>query len=64
MHWANERDRLVIEPHQLLNEIRAKRFRALCFKHGWRDLATHLAPAERELGADRGGRGRCQWRRG
>jgi hypothetical protein len=64
MHWANERDRLVIEPHELLDEIGPKRFRALCFEHGWRDLVTHLAPTERELSGDRGGPSRCQWEGG
>jgi len=62
MHWANERDRLAIEPHELLDEIGVKRFRALCFQSGFSDLAKHLAPTERELGGDRGGSGRCQWR--
>jgi hypothetical protein len=62
MHWAN--DRLVIEPKEVLDEIDAKRFRALCLQHGFSDLATHLAPTERELGGDRGGPGRCQWQGG
>jgi hypothetical protein len=64
MHWANDRDRLVIEPHELLDEIGANRFRALCFAHGWRDLAKHLAPTEADLTGDRGGPKRCQWEGG
>jgi hypothetical protein len=64
MHWANERDRLTIEPDELLNDIGTKRFRALCFQHGFNDLAKHLAPVERDLAGDRGGANRCQWQGG
>jgi hypothetical protein len=54
MRWANERDRLTIEPDELLDDIGTKRFRSLCFEHGFRDLAKHLAPVKRDFAGDRG----------
>jgi hypothetical protein len=60
---ANERDRLVIEPSELVADIGERRFRALCREFGWQDLAGHYAPtkADRQSGV---GQARCQWQGG
>jgi hypothetical protein len=63
MHWASERDRLVIEPDELVADIGEGRFRSLCRELGFEDLATHYAPSERDNQSGLG-QARCQWQGG
>jgi hypothetical protein len=65
MYWANERDRLVIEPGELVADIGEKRFRSLCRELGFQDLAKHYAPSEDDRDNQSGlGQARCQWQGG
>jgi hypothetical protein len=64
MHWANERDRLVIEPGELVADIGESRFRSLCREVGFEDLAKHYAPRGDDDRQSGNGLARCQWRGG
>jgi hypothetical protein len=64
MHWANERDRLVIEPGELVADIGERRFRSLCRELGFEDLAKHYAPTCDDDRQSGNGLARCQWQAG
>jgi hypothetical protein len=64
MHWANERDRLVIEPAELVADIGERRFRSLCREFGFEDLAKHFAPNGAEDRQSGNGLARCRWQGG
>jgi hypothetical protein len=60
MSWANQRDRLILEPAELVQDIGEDRFRVLCHEHGYADLADHYAPVKRDRQSGDGS-ARCQW---
>jgi len=60
MHWANERDRIIIEPRELLDDIGDQRFRLLCRELGFADLARSLVPTDQDRRSGIGS-ARCQW---